>query len=100
MTTPTARSISAQLEANAATYGGSVWLRSPDTGATVTWAEAQAAARSIASHLDAMGLAPGAPVAVAAQLHLVDLMLCRDHLRRLSGDAVEPGVRCPGAYPM
>lgn len=67
MTTPTARSISAQLEANAATYGGSVWLRSPDTGATVTWAEAQAAARRIASHLDAMGLAPGAPVAVAAQ---------------------------------
>ena len=63
----TPRSIAAQLEANAAAHGDHIWLRSPDTGATVTWAEALASARAIASHLDATGLEPCAPVAVAAQ---------------------------------
>jgi len=60
-------SIATQLAANADSHGDSVWLRSPDTGATVTWAEALASARGIASHLDALGLPAGAPVAVAAQ---------------------------------
>ncbi|MGC6452686.1 MAG: AMP-binding protein [Candidatus Puniceispirillaceae bacterium] len=67
MTAGTPRSIKAQLEANADTHGDDIWLRSPDTGATVTWSEALASARGIAGRLDAMGLAAGAPVAVAAQ---------------------------------
>jgi len=67
MTADSARSIAARLETNADAHGDHIWLRSPDTGATVTWAEALASARSIARHLDAMGLEPGAPVAVAAQ---------------------------------
>ena len=67
MSGQTAGSIAAQLEANAASHGDSVWLRSPDTGASVTWAGALASARDIASHLDALGLEAGAPVAVAAQ---------------------------------
>ena len=67
MSGQTAGSIAAQLEANAASHGDSVWLRSPDTGASVTWTKALASARDIASHLDALGLEAGAPVAVAAQ---------------------------------
>ena len=67
MSGQSAGSIAAQLEANAASHGYAVWLRSPDTGATVTWAEALASARLIACQLDALGLDAGAPVAVAAQ---------------------------------
>ena len=67
MSGQSAGSIAAQLEANAASHGDAVWLRSPDTGATVTWAEALASARLIACQLDALGLDAGAPVAVAAQ---------------------------------
>ena len=67
MSGQSAGSIAAQLEANAASHGDAVWLRSPDTGATVTWAEALASARRIACQLDALGLDAGAPVAVAAQ---------------------------------
>ena len=62
-----ASSIAAQLEMNAAAAGESVWLTSPDTGATVDWAAARDAARDIACRLDALGLEPGAPIAVAAQ---------------------------------
>ena len=61
------QSIIAQLDANAAADGDAVWLTSPDTGDSVTWAEAASHAREIACRLDAMGLADGAPVAVAAQ---------------------------------
>jgi acyl-CoA synthetase (AMP-forming)/AMP-acid ligase II len=61
------QSIIAQLDANAAADGVAVWLTSPDTGDSVTWAEAASHAREIACRLDAMGLADGAPVAVAAQ---------------------------------
>ena len=60
-------SIRAQLEANAASRGDAVWLTSPDTGHSVSWADALAASTAIASRLDALGLTPGAPVAVAAQ---------------------------------
>ena len=60
-------SIRAQLEANAASRSDAVWLTSPDTGNSVTWADALAASTAIACRLDALGLAPGAPVAVAAQ---------------------------------
>ena len=67
MSGQSAGSIAAQLEANAASHSDAVWLRSPDTGATVTWAEALASARLIACQLDALGLDAGAPVAVAAQ---------------------------------
>ena len=67
MTSGTPRSIAAQLEANADAFGAHIWLRSPDTGATVTWSQALDSARRIASHLDALGLDAGAPVAVAAQ---------------------------------
>ena len=35
------RTIPAQLAENAASNGGSVWLTSPETGLTVTWADAQ-----------------------------------------------------------
>ena len=65
--TATASSIAAQLDMNAGAAGDAVWLTSPDTGATVTWGAARGAAREIACQLDALGLAPGAPVAVAAQ---------------------------------
>ena len=60
-------SIIAQLDANAAADGDAAWLISPDTGDSVTWSEAAAWSRDIACRLDAMGLAEGAPVAVAAQ---------------------------------
>ena len=60
-------SIRAQLEANAAANGDAIWLTSPDTGDNVTWTQALAASTDIACRLDALGLAPGAPVAVAAQ---------------------------------
>ena len=60
-------SIRSQLEANAAARGDAVWLTSPDTGDTVTWADALDASTDIARRLDSLGLAPGAPVAVAAQ---------------------------------
>jgi len=61
------QSIAARLDANAAAAGEAVWLTSPDTGDTVTWAEAARRSRDIACQLDAMDLAAGAPVAVAAQ---------------------------------
>ncbi len=60
-------SIAARLDANAHAAGDTIWLTSPDTGAHVTWSEAAAHSRDIASQLDAMGLDDGAPVAVAAQ---------------------------------
>ena len=60
-------SIAARLDANATAAGDAVWLTSPDTGDTVTWTEAARRSRDIACQLDAMGLAKGAPVAVAAQ---------------------------------
>ena len=62
-----ASSIAAQLDINAEAAGDAVWLISPDTGATVTWAAARDASREIACQLDALGLEAGAPVAVAAQ---------------------------------
>ena len=61
------QSIAAQLDANAAAAGDAVWLTSPDTGDTVSWTEAAARSREIACRIDALGLADGAPVAVAAQ---------------------------------
>ena len=67
MTAGISHSIAAQLRANADRHGDDIWLRSPDTGATVTWAEALASARNIGCRLDALGLEAGAPVAVAAQ---------------------------------
>ena len=57
-----ASGIAAQLDLNAGAAGDAVWLTSPDTGATMTWAAARGAAREIACRLDALGLAPGAPV--------------------------------------
>ena len=65
--TATASSIAAQPDINAGVAGDAVWLTSPDTGATVTWAAARDASRKIACQLDTLGLEPGAPVAVAAQ---------------------------------
>ena len=65
--TAKASSIAAQLDINAGVAGDAVWLTSPDTGATVTWAAARDASRKIACQLDRLGLEPGAPVAVAAQ---------------------------------
>ena len=62
-----AQSIPAQLAANATDNPDGVWLTSPDSGDTVSWREAADRARAIACQLDALGLAPGAPVAVAAQ---------------------------------
>ncbi len=61
------QSIAARLDANAAAAGDAVWLTSPDTGDTVSWAEAAARSREIACQIDTLGLADGAPVAVAAQ---------------------------------
>ena len=52
--TATASSIAAQLDMNAGAAGDAVWLTSPDTGATVTWAAARGAAREIACQLDAL----------------------------------------------
>ena len=59
-------SITEQLEANASANADAIWITSPDTGATVSWAEAADRSRQIACQLDALGLQPGASVAVAA----------------------------------
>ncbi|MDB2324358.1 AMP-binding protein [Alphaproteobacteria bacterium] len=59
--------ITAQIDNNAACNPTHDWLRSPETGLTVSWEEAASRARDIACHLDALGLQVGEPVAVAAQ---------------------------------
>lgn len=59
-------SIAEQLDANATADPDGVWITTPTTGATVTWAEAARHARSIACQLDTLGLQPGSSVAVAA----------------------------------
>ena len=59
-------SIAEQLEANAAADAEGVWLTSPESGAKVSWTEAAHRARDVACHLDALGLEPGASVAVAS----------------------------------
>ena len=78
-------SIRSQLEANAAARGDAVWLTSPDTGDTVTWADALDASTDIARRLDSLGLAPGAPVAVAA-----------DHFPRKGGKSKKKKGATPG----
>ena len=72
--TAAASSIAAQLDKNAGAAGDAVWLTSPDTGTTVTWGAARDAAREIAVQLDSLDLAPGAPVAVAAQNSILSLI--------------------------
>ena len=67
MTEITQTSIAAVLAANARNTPSNTWLTSPDTGAEINWQHAEAESCRIACCLDAMGLAPGAPVAVAAQ---------------------------------
>ena len=59
--------IAARLAANATANPTRSWLTSPETGASVSWSEAEERARSIACHLDYLGLSPGAAVAVASQ---------------------------------
>ena len=65
--TATAARIAGTLYMNARATGATVGLTAPDTGSTVTWGAARDAGREIACQLDTLGLAPGAPVAVAAQ---------------------------------
>ncbi|MEC7208849.1 MAG: AMP-binding protein, partial [Pseudomonadota bacterium] len=60
------KTIPAQLAENVAASGESVWLTSPETGMTVTWAEAYKQVNDIARQLHQLGLAPGEPVVVAA----------------------------------
>ncbi len=55
-----------RLAHNAETKGGEVWLTSPETGQTVSWAEAQDSIQDIISCLNQLGLSPGEPVAIAA----------------------------------
>ncbi len=59
-------SIPQQLELNAATDPGAIWITSPETGMTVSWQDAASQSRQIARHLDALGLANGAAIAIAA----------------------------------
>ncbi len=59
-------SIAEQLDANAHADPDAIWITSPNTSATVTWAEAASRSRRIACQLDALGLEPGTSVAVAA----------------------------------
>ena len=63
----TGGTIEARLADNARLAADDTWLISPETGARVGWGEALLRARHIARRLDALGLAPGAPVAIAAQ---------------------------------
>jgi len=55
-----------QLDANAGTSSDGIWLRSPETGNTVSWGSATEKSRSIASNLDTFGLDKNAVVAIAA----------------------------------
>lgn len=59
-------SIAEQLDTNSAADADGVWITSPETGHTVSWAQAATASREIACHLDALGLDDGAAIAVAS----------------------------------
>ena len=69
------RTIPAQLAENAASNGGSVWLTSPETGLTVTWADAQDRVQVLVGQLNRLGLAPGEPVAIAAHNCIASTLL-------------------------
>ncbi|MEC7244077.1 MAG: class I adenylate-forming enzyme family protein, partial [Pseudomonadota bacterium] len=69
------RTIPAQLAENAASNGGSVWLTSPETGLTVTWADAQDRVQALVGQLNRLGLAPGEPVAIAAHNCIASTLL-------------------------
>lgn len=60
------QTIAEQLRANAELDAAGIWITSPESGATITWSEAEAHSRNIACHLDALGLDGGASVAVAS----------------------------------
>ena len=66
---------SAQLAENAASNGGSVWLTSPETGLTVTWADAQDRVQVLVGQLNRLGLAPREPVAIAAHNCIASTLL-------------------------
>jgi len=58
--------ISDQLDANAGVSPDGIWLQSPETSDTVSWANAAEKSKSIANNLDTLGLAENAVVAIAA----------------------------------
>jgi len=55
-----------QIELNARTHGGKPWLISPETGVSVSYAEALLRIKDIASRLTGLGFKPGDRIAVAA----------------------------------
>lgn len=69
------KTIPAQLAENAARHGDAVWLTSPETGATVTWSEAQKQIEVMVGRLSQFGLAPGEPVAIAAHNCIASTLL-------------------------
>ncbi|XDZ66496.1 class I adenylate-forming enzyme family protein [Alphaproteobacteria bacterium LSUCC0684] len=60
------RDLRQQIEFNARTHGDKQWLVSPETGKTVSYAEAVSRVREIAAHLAGLGFRPGDRIAVAA----------------------------------
>ena len=69
------QTIPAQLAKNAASNGEAVWLTSPETGVTLTWADAQHRVISLVNQLNRLGLAPGDPVAIAAHNCIASTLL-------------------------
>ena len=64
-----------RLAHNAATKAGGVWLTSPETRQTVTWAQAQHTIQDIVGYLHQLGLRPGEPVAIAAHNCIASALL-------------------------
>ncbi len=58
--------IADQIDANAASDPDGVWIRSPESGDTITWSQAASRSRDIASNLDALDTGPDGVVAIAA----------------------------------
>ncbi len=58
--------IAARIAHNAVQSADDIWLVSPEAGQSLSWSEVDEKVQHIICGLDALGLAPGAPVALAA----------------------------------
>ena len=69
------RTIPTQLAENATLNGTTIWLTSPETGVTLTWADAQDRVQALVGQMNRLGLAPGDPVAIAAHNCIASTLL-------------------------
>ena len=69
------KTIPTRLAENAATNPDGIWLTSPETGDTVTWAEAEKQVQTMVSALSGLGVATGEPVAIAAHNCIASTLL-------------------------